>query len=107
MPSAPSPTFPALGANPLQPVQEDGFSFMHESEVDRSKSDTYLVSVGVGGGGSEVDRSKSDTYLVSVGVGGSEVDRSKSDMYLVSVGVSEVNRSTSDMISVRGVVAVC
>ena len=33
MPSAPSPTFPGLNANPLQPTADDGFSFMHESEV--------------------------------------------------------------------------
>ena len=37
MPSAPSPTFPALGS-PILLTHDDGFSFMHESEVERSKS---------------------------------------------------------------------
>lgn len=36
MPSAPSPQFPGLAASPLQHNTEEGFSFMHESEVDRS-----------------------------------------------------------------------
>jgi hypothetical protein len=35
MPSAPSPQFPGLAASPLQHNTEEGFSFMHESEVDR------------------------------------------------------------------------
>ncbi|XP_064400637.1 caprin-1-like isoform X2 [Halichondria panicea] len=34
-PSAPSPTFPGLGPSPVQPIAGDGFSFMHDSEVDR------------------------------------------------------------------------
>ena len=36
MPSAPSPQFPGLAASPPQHTSEEGFSFMHESEVDRS-----------------------------------------------------------------------
>ena len=36
-PSAPSPTFPGLGPSPVQPIAGDGFSFMHDSEVDRGE----------------------------------------------------------------------
>ena len=41
MPSAPSPTFPALGTSPVLLSHDDGFSFMHESELDRSKSSLW------------------------------------------------------------------
>ena len=40
-PSAPSPTFPALGPSPLQQGHEEGFSFMHESEVNRGECSNY------------------------------------------------------------------
>ena len=43
MPSAPSPQFPGLAASPLQHNSDEGFSFMHESEVDRSKIPYSLI----------------------------------------------------------------